>query len=124
MLADNAGINQTTLADLCGLNAAHMTRVVDLLELCGWVERHPHPHDRRTHLLSVTQNAAQVLRQISGVIGDALVLALRNLSAQEISTLLRLLGQLRANLSGSGSVAASAVHESLLLAKRTLPFEP
>ena len=107
VLADNAGISQAALADLCGLKATHMTRVVDLLELCGWAERHPHPHDRRTHMLSVTPNAAQVLRRISSIIGEALFQALQNLSAQEISTLLRLLGQLRANLSGPVPIAVS-----------------
>ena len=112
VLADNAGVSQSALAHLCGLNAAHMTRVVDLLELCGWVERRPHPHDRRTRLLSVTTNAARVLRQISGIIGDVLPLALQNLSAEEISTLLRLLGQLRVNLSGPEPVAASAAIET------------
>jgi hypothetical protein len=100
-----------------------MTRVVDLLELCGWVERHPHPHDRRTHLLSVTQNAAQVRRRISSILGEALLQALQNFSAQEISTLLRLLGQLHANLSGSEPGAASAANEYILLTRRTLPSE-
>jgi MarR family transcriptional regulator, transcriptional regulator for hemolysin len=104
VLADNAGISQTALADLCGLSGSHVTRVVDLLELCGWAERHPHPNDRRAHLLSVTPNATQVLRRICGSIDGALSQALQNLSAQEISTLLHLLGQLRANLSGTGPV--------------------
>jgi DNA-binding MarR family transcriptional regulator len=114
VLADNAGISQTALADLCGLSSSHMTRVVDLLELCGWAERQPHPQDRRTHLLSVTPNAAQVQRRISSSIGGALLQALQNLSAQEISTLLHLLGRVRANLSGTGPVAASTARELVL----------
>ena len=100
VLADNADISQTALADLCGLGGSHMTRVVDLLELCGWAERHPHPHDRRAHLLSVTPSADQMLRRISSSIDHALLQALHNFSAQEISTLLHLLRQVRANLEG------------------------
>jgi DNA-binding MarR family transcriptional regulator len=123
VLADNPGISQTALADLCGLNGAYMTRVVDLLELCGWAERHPHPHDRRTHVLSVTSNAAPVLDRISSIIGEALLQALQNLSAEEIRALLRLLGKLRANLSGPEPVAASAAKEWILLTRRALPSE-
>lgn len=123
VLADNAGISQTALADLCGLSGSHMTRVVDLLELCGWAERHPHPGDRRAHLLSVTPNADQVLRRISSVVGGTHLQALQNLSAQEIGTLLRLLGQLRANLSGPEAVAPSAARELLSVARRRLPYE-
>lgn len=123
VLADNAGINQTALADLCGLNGGHVTRVVDLLELCGWVERHPHPRDRRAHVLSVTENAAPVLRRISSITGAALLQALQNLSEQELGTLLRLLGQVRANLSGTEPVAASTATERILLTGRTLSSE-
>jgi DNA-binding MarR family transcriptional regulator len=121
VLADNAGLSQTALAELCGLGVSHMTRVIDLLELCGWAERHPHPRDRRAHFLSVTPNAAPVLRRVSSIMGGALLQALQNLSAQEISALLRLLGQLRANLSVPEPVAVSAPNEWILLATRTLP---
>jgi DNA-binding MarR family transcriptional regulator len=123
VLADNTGISQTDLAELCGLGGSHMTRVIDLLELSGWAERQPHPSDRRAHLLSVTPDAPQVLRRISSIMGGALLQALQNLSAQEISTLSRLLGQLRANLSEPEPVAVSAPNEWILLARRTLPSE-
>jgi MarR family transcriptional regulator, transcriptional regulator for hemolysin len=100
-VAGNAGISQTGLARLCGLNSAQTTRLVDLLEREGWVERSPHPRDRRAHLLTLTAKAAQVLRRVSGIVGEADSQAQQHLSAEEVGTLLRLLERVRANLTAS-----------------------
>jgi MarR family transcriptional regulator, transcriptional regulator for hemolysin len=62
------------------------------------VERSPHPRDRRAHLLTLTAKAAQVLRRVSGIVGEADSQAQQHLSAEEVGTLLRLLERVRANL--------------------------
>jgi DNA-binding MarR family transcriptional regulator len=97
-VAGNTGISQTRLAGLCGLNSAQTTRLVDLLEREGWVERSPHPRDRRAHLLTLTAKAAQVLRRVSGIVGQADLQARQNFSTEEVGTLLSLLERVRANL--------------------------
>ena len=38
-----------------------MKDIVDKLEACGLVERHPHPTDRRVHLLRLTAAAVPKL---------------------------------------------------------------
>jgi DNA-binding MarR family transcriptional regulator len=53
-------MNATRLVEELGLGRTAMTAVVDRLERRGWVERRPHPKDRRVALLELTPSGRQV----------------------------------------------------------------
>lgn len=65
-------INATTLVEQLGLGRTAMTAVVDRLERRGWVERRPHPRDRRVALLTLTATGRQVADETAGVVHTTL----------------------------------------------------
>src|SRR5256714_10708095 len=46
-IARNEGINQAGLADLLEIRPMTLVRQIDRMEDAGWIERRPHPADRR-----------------------------------------------------------------------------
>jgi MarR family transcriptional regulator for hemolysin len=63
-LARNEGINQSKLAELLDMEPITLCRIVDKLQACGLIERHPHPSDRRVWILRLTPAAHPKLMQI------------------------------------------------------------
>ena len=59
-----APISQTDLARRLRVEAATVTRMVDVLSKEGLVERRPDPNDRRVNLLSISPKGEAVLEQI------------------------------------------------------------
>ena len=56
-LARHEGINQGKLANLLEVHSITMTKLVDRLEIAGWVERRPDPNDRRAVTLHSTKRS-------------------------------------------------------------------
>lgn len=50
------GLSATSLARRFGLTRSSVSQAVRRLETCGYVERRPHPHDRRRLLLHPTRD--------------------------------------------------------------------
>jgi DNA-binding MarR family transcriptional regulator len=61
----SAPMNATQLVEELGLGRTAMTAVVDRLERRGWVERKPHPKDRRVALLELTDSGRQVTAEMA-----------------------------------------------------------
>jgi DNA-binding MarR family transcriptional regulator len=51
-------LTQRDLGDRLSLTSGAVTMLVDRLEHAGWVERRPHPRDRRYVLIELSQHAA------------------------------------------------------------------
>jgi MarR family transcriptional regulator for hemolysin len=97
-LSRNDGINQSGLAELLDVEPITLGRIVDKLEALGLVERHPHPSDRRIHLLRLTPGARPKLAQLQ-LLGDITRgEALSGVSEAEQARLLKTLQTLKANL--------------------------
>jgi DNA-binding MarR family transcriptional regulator len=62
-LARNEGINQTGLAELLDVEPITLSRIMDKLETCELIERHPHPSDRRVWVLRLAPAARLKLMQ-------------------------------------------------------------
>jgi DNA-binding MarR family transcriptional regulator len=54
-LHKDGAMSQRQLADALGCSARNVTGLVDATEALGLVQRQPHPTDRRTTLVSLTQ---------------------------------------------------------------------
>lgn len=67
---DHRGISQSDLGAQISLSPASVTRLVDELALRRLVERHPHVHDRRTKMLTVTETGQRVLAQARQRLAD------------------------------------------------------
>src|SRR5258708_3573062 len=66
-LAPNEGIHQGGLAEILEIEAITLVRILDKLEVRGFIERRQHPTDRRIWLLYLTEAAHPVLARMREV---------------------------------------------------------
>ena len=97
-LAQNEGINQIGLAELLDVEPITLSRILDKLEACGLIERHPHPSDRRVWILRLAPAARLKLMQARKLGEIARLEALAGLSEAEGLRLLETLKVLKFNL--------------------------
>jgi DNA-binding MarR family transcriptional regulator len=109
-LSWNDGIHQNGLAELLDVEPITLGRIVDKLEACGLVERHPHPTDRRVHLLRLTAAAGPKLALMQELGDITRGEALAGVSEAERARLMEVLQHLRSNLA-SACDAPAATHQ-------------
>lgn len=100
--AQHGPTNATQLVEQLGLGRTAMTAVVDRLERRGWVERRPHPRDRRVSLLELTETGRQVADE-AGAAAEATLETLigrAQLPAEFDSVTARLTGRLQPDTEG------------------------
>ena len=107
-IARNEGIHQNGLADILEIEPISVGRLIDRMEQTGWVERRPHPSDRRVRLLFLTEKAKAVFARMRAL-GDAIrEEALAGIAPPDADRLLELLLQVRRNLSARDPSDAEA----------------
>lgn len=62
-LSGQPGMTQKMLADRLGVTPRNVTALIDALEATEYVERRPHPTDRRAFLLELTEKGAAFYAQ-------------------------------------------------------------
>jgi MarR family transcriptional regulator for hemolysin len=100
LLASRAGdgVTQKDLADLMGIEGPTLVRLLDRLEVAGWLERRVCHLDRRSRRIFLQPKARNILARI-----DLIALGLRRevlseLNAGDLQTLERVLRQVRGRL--------------------------
>jgi DNA-binding MarR family transcriptional regulator len=84
------------LAALLGVDPPNLTPVVDDLEQAGLVERQAHPTDRRVKLVVATPDGSALAQKADEVLARPPI-GLRDLPADELETLARILSRVRQN---------------------------
>ncbi|MEM1196304.1 MAG: MarR family transcriptional regulator [Pseudomonadota bacterium] len=84
------------IADTMARDKAQLSRMVSALERRGLVERHRHASDKRSSLLSLSQEGAAFVEAIKGVLADTLDDLLDPLDAAERRRLIALLTKIEA----------------------------
>jgi MarR family transcriptional regulator, multiple antibiotic resistance protein MarR len=74
-----------------------MTRMIDRLEQKGLLRRRPHPEDRRTMNLELTQEGGELYPKLAAAKDTVLRRFLKGFSEDEVATLDRLLNRMLAN---------------------------
>jgi DNA-binding MarR family transcriptional regulator len=97
-IARNEGINQAGLADLLEIRPMTLVRQIDRMEEAGWIERRPHPADRRARRLFLTAKARPILGRILDVANETRDEALARLKPAEAGELIDLLKRVHATL--------------------------
>jgi DNA-binding MarR family transcriptional regulator len=90
--------SQSDIAKRLRVEAATVTRMVDILSQEGLVERTADPNDRRVNLLSISSKGEIELEKIFDVYDTLRFHVLEGLSAEDIETLHRLCDHLLARL--------------------------
>jgi DNA-binding MarR family transcriptional regulator len=81
------GVRQGDLAELMNMSAPSMTRLVDILEEAGWIERRRDPHDQRCLLLVLSPVGHKTLETLREESATVLSEELADLSADERAAL-------------------------------------
>lgn len=63
-LTSHAGVSQTRLAELTGIQPMTLVRILDRMESDGWLERRNHPTDRRARCLYPRVKSKSLLNDI------------------------------------------------------------
>ncbi len=107
-LEKNEGISQKRLAELSELDPMTLVRILDRMEVDGWVQRRFDPTDRRAHTLWLTSKARPILDHVAQLVAETRTEALQGLSGEERARLTELLERVHANLSSLPPLAAGA----------------
>ncbi|MGU7810989.1 MarR family winged helix-turn-helix transcriptional regulator [Burkholderia sp. AW49-1] len=95
-------MNQARLAEWLEITPISLTRLLDRMEVCGWIERITNDDDRRAFVIRLTDKSRDIFPQMLEV-GDTVTDdGLRGFTRDERDTLVRLLGRVRHNLIDSG----------------------
>jgi MarR family transcriptional regulator, transcriptional regulator for hemolysin len=105
VLAENEGVTQQRLSELTAIASPWLVRILDRLETMGLAERRPRLADRRARSLAITADARAMLPLLRNIAGESLREALRGLSADEMTILLKALDRVIANLSVIDQIA-------------------
>ncbi len=81
------GVRQGDLAELMNISAPSMTRLVEILEEAGWVERRRDPQDQRCLLLVLTPVGHKTIDTLRDEAATQLSTELADLTAEERSAL-------------------------------------
>jgi DNA-binding MarR family transcriptional regulator len=82
-LTDGAGRTQKALSAETGIEKSSMVLFLDFLEKGDWVERRPHPTDRRAYLVTLTAEGQRRLHQIGPRLAETQKQAFAALSSEE-----------------------------------------
>ena len=94
----NPGLSQTEIADLLEIEKATAGRLIDRMELKGWLERRADPSDRRINRLHLTEQAEHLHALIWPIAETTVDDALRDLSSAERRTLSKLMRRVKQQL--------------------------
>jgi DNA-binding MarR family transcriptional regulator len=83
--------SQRELASASGVTEQTMSRILVRVERLGYVTRKPHPHDRRRHVIALSEAGARVVQEAADRERSEAMVG-RGLTAQDLRELRRLLG--------------------------------
>ncbi|MEM7573213.1 MAG: MarR family transcriptional regulator [Bacteroidota bacterium] len=92
------GVSPYNLAQLLGKEPASMTRILDILERKGLLERRPNPADRRSSLVFPSPTGEQLYQQLLPMVEKIREQAVTGFSATEVNRLRNYLGRMTENL--------------------------
>ncbi len=110
-LAAREGVNQKALSEILEIDTVTLGRHIDRLERDGWLERRPDPKDRRAWQLHLLPAARPMLDQMEALAEQTMALSLKGLYAGDKAHFLKVLSQIKHNLSGEAA-AAGQIHET------------
>jgi len=97
-LAENEILSQTALASLVFKDHPTLTRIVDILCKKGYIERVPHPRDRRSFQLHLTREGEQKVSSLRPQVAQIREKAWNNLDQRDFEEFKRILNTIYSNL--------------------------
>lgn len=95
---DRAGeLSQKELAEKTRKEQATITRYLDTLERKGLIVRNKHKTDRRAHVVSITQEARDLIKEVEPATLVAAQALIEDINQQELDTFVSVLAHLKQN---------------------------
>lgn len=107
-LSDGSAMTQKELATRSSAGQPAMAELLARMQRDGLIERTPHPHDRRSSLVALTDRAVALLPEARTVLSQGHADALTGFDEGEIEHLAALLTRLIANLEQAVSSAGDS----------------
>ncbi|HEX3913379.1 MAG TPA: MarR family transcriptional regulator [Steroidobacteraceae bacterium] len=107
-LARSEGISQVELAGAAEIEPMTLVRILDRMELDGWLERRANPTDRRARRLYLKRKCKPLLETIDKISSATRDEAFAGFSSQEAQSLLAGLERVRGNLASLQSIPQHA----------------
>jgi DNA-binding MarR family transcriptional regulator len=101
-------VSQAELAQKVGVTPMAVAALCDRMAAAGWLERRPHPEDRRVNHLHILPKARKALQQAMGIGDELTASVLQGFSATDRRQLVALLQRAREGLLALGDAAAKA----------------
>ncbi len=95
----NDGVTQSELADILAVEKATLGRLLDRLEVKGWVRRENHADDRRAKRVFLTEEVEPALKTMRAAAAELRRDALAGLSTEDQTRFVDALLAIKANLS-------------------------
>jgi DNA-binding MarR family transcriptional regulator len=97
-LSENSSLSQTELAQLVFKDHPTLTRIIDILCKKGYVNRLPHPMDRRSFQLLLTDSGKSKVGELKPQISEIRQKAWKNLGERDFNEFKRILDTIYKNL--------------------------
>ena len=100
MLSGGGSLSQTELARRAKVEQPSMAQLLIRMERDGLIQREPDPSDRRTSLITLTEEAKRRVPAGRAILRQANADITRGFSAEDVDKLLELLGRVLDNVDG------------------------
>lgn len=97
-LSENELVSQAEMAQVLFKDQPTLTRIIDLLAKKGYVERAPHPNDRRSFRLVLTPTGAAKVAELKPKVSEIRQKAWENLNEGDFEEFKRILNKIYDNL--------------------------
>lgn len=97
-IAECEGITQAELSDRTLKDRPNIGRITDKLTAKGLIERRPHPSDKRSHRLYVTETGSRLRVESIPIVSGVLAKATANIDVAELAQLQETLQKIYDNL--------------------------
>lgn len=97
-LSENELLSQSELAQLVFKDMPTLTRIIDILNKKGYVERKPHPQDRRSFQLVLTNEGISKVTELKPQISSIREKAWEKLNEKDFEEFKRILNTIYTNL--------------------------
>lgn len=97
-LMQKDGLNQAEIAELTTRDRPNITRIVNVMEQRGLIERRPAVSDRRVNRVFLTNKGRELFARLPGIVSDHLERATRNIPANDLLITKSVLRRMSRNL--------------------------
>jgi len=98
-VAKEEGITQARLAELLEIEPISVSRLVDRMEACGWIERRSDAADRRVRMIFPTAKASEAYAEVKSLAAEVYEVSLTGVSPEDRRVLIKGLEAMVENLS-------------------------